>query len=195
MAIRKTWWFRFSRVFGRMGFYSYKHLWRRPQKCFSRRPLQTFLQWSNTIRIKDFFIFCFKVSKTYHNLTKHGSIKITANIHFFDDWQGETIYLKINNQIIWQKSARASKNKNSINICGNDQSDPIFASSILIINFTLKLMFLYSSLHVDFPHSEESLKITFGSNLKRPACQASFGVDDVMIYTIWYLFWNQKIII
>lgn len=40
-----------------------------------------------------------------------------------------------------------------------------------------------SSVHIDLPHSKEWLKISFGSTLKKTACQASFGVDDVMIYT------------
>ena len=68
-----------------------------------------------------------EVSKTYEDLPEHKTLKITANIHFFDNWEGENVYLKIDDQIVWFKSAKSSKSIAAINICGGDGADPRFA--------------------------------------------------------------------
>jgi len=36
-----------------------------------------------------------EVSKTY-NLPEHKHLKITASVHMFDNWDGESIYMKVN---------------------------------------------------------------------------------------------------
>ncbi len=53
-----------------------------------------------------------------------------------------------------------------MDICGRSESDPKFS---IPIDFTL-------------PHTATNIKLTFGTTLKKEACDASFGVDDVMIY-------------
>ena len=53
-----------------------------------------------------------------------------------------------------------------MDICGGSDSDPRFA---MLIDYTL-------------PHTATDIKLTFGTSLKKNACDASFGVDDVMIY-------------
>jgi len=35
---------------------------------------------------------------------------------------------------------------------------------------------------VTIPHSEDTVKITFGTTLTKHSCIASFGIDDVMIF-------------
>lgn len=71
-----------------------------------------------------------EVSKKYENLPEHKTIKITANMHFFDKWEGENIYFKIDDEIVWFKSIKSSKSDEAINICGGDSPDPKFAMYI-----------------------------------------------------------------
>ena len=51
---------------------------------------------------------------------------------------------------------------------------------ILICKYYIK--FCYSPIDVSIPHSDDKVMISFGTTLKRHACDESFGIDDVMIY-------------
>lgn len=68
-----------------------------------------------------------EITKHYENLPKHNTIKLNANIHLFDNWEGESVYLKIDDEMVWFKSVKASKSEHSFNICGGEASDPKFA--------------------------------------------------------------------
>ena len=68
-----------------------------------------------------------EVTKHFYNLPEHKTVKITANIHFFDNWEGENVYFKIDDQTVWFKSVKNSQSADAINICGGDSSDPKFA--------------------------------------------------------------------
>lgn len=64
-----------------------------------------------------------EVSKSYQ-LPDHNTVRITANIHLFDKWEGENVYFKIDDQLVWFKSAKSSDNSHRVNVCGGESSDP-----------------------------------------------------------------------
>jgi len=105
------------------------------------------------------------VSKTYNDLPAHNSIRLTALFHMFDSWDGETAFAKIDGNVVWSRTGKSSINS-GINVCGGEGNDPAFALPI----------------DSPFPHRNSSVTITFGSTLKNDPCDASFGIDDVMIY-------------
>ncbi|CEM16674.1 unnamed protein product [Vitrella brassicaformis CCMP3155] len=44
------------------------------------------------------------VSRLYKKLPPHRHVKVTARIHYFDRWTGESVYLKAGNKIVWARS-------------------------------------------------------------------------------------------
>lgn len=109
--------------------------------------------------------FSFEEVKKTYKLPEHSTIRITAGFHMFDNWNGERGYMKIDNEVLWSREGQID-NKGGINFCGGDSNDPAFN---LVIDITA-------------PHKKENVTITFGSTLEGDPCNASFGVDDVMIY-------------
>lgn len=114
-------------------------------------------------------------------LPPHSRVKIKARIHFFDDWNGEIVYLKANGNIIWSKAHRwcskiittmctAGDGSNpdgrtpTISICGNPQ----FPDTLSV------------PLEAVISHTGVELELAIGSNVKDG--HASWGVDDVQIY-------------
>jgi hypothetical protein len=80
--------------------------------------------------------------KTYTDLPPHKSIRITANVHFFDKWEGEQAYLKINDKIAWadsytwcDKVMQWYCKKYGINACGNDYPDRLSTPLDVISKF------------------------------------------------------------
>lgn len=65
-----------------------------------------------------------EVYKTYKNLPFHRAIRVNAAFHMFDSWDGETGYMKIDDEIVWTKQGQHSEK--GINICGGDHNDPAF---------------------------------------------------------------------
>jgi hypothetical protein len=65
-----------------------------------------------------------EVHKTYKNLPDHKAIRVNAAFHMFDSWDGESAYMKIDDEIVWTKQAQHSEK--GINICGGDHNDPGF---------------------------------------------------------------------
>ena len=65
-----------------------------------------------------------EVSKIYRNLTEHNSLRVNAAFHMFDSWEGETGFMKIDDEIVWTKQGTHSDK--GINICGGDSNDPAF---------------------------------------------------------------------
>jgi len=107
------------------------------------------------------------LSKLFDNLPEHSHIQIQAKYHMFDNWQGEHGYLKADDQLVWQQGGITSNNKNAMNICGAETPDPKFNSFI----------------DVTIPHTGNTLLLEFGSSLEKNPCEASYGIDDVMLFT------------
>jgi hypothetical protein len=98
---------------------------------------------------------------------------IKFNINFIDEWEGETLYAKIDDQIFFTQSYNWCEKlipwyckKYNINVCGRDDISDTMAFPVLFVG----------------EHDQESLKLTVGSNLKKKPCDASWGIDDVQIY-------------
>ena len=95
-----------------------------------------------------------ETEKIYNNIPEHNMIRIKANDHFIDNWNGESGYMKIGNNeemnFIWTESYSAFEGNKGINICGGKMNEGKFSSPIDII----------------IPHKDNYIKIAFGSNLQ-----------------------------
>jgi len=95
------------------------------------------------------------VGKTFDNLPEHKTLRLNALVHLFDNWSGEKLYVKVEGKVVWTRK---------INL--NDEK--------------------HSSLNLDvlIPHESNFANISFGTTLNNKAnsCDASFGIDDVMVY-------------
>ncbi|GAB5359916.1 hypothetical protein AAMO2058_000583200 [Amorphochlora amoebiformis] len=104
----------------------------------------------------------------------HKLIKIRARVHFFDRWVGETLYLKVNGNVVWTKSHKHCTKVfvdmcRGLNTCGNEK----YADT------------LSYNLEVVVPHvGKVSADIEFGSTLQGNPCEASWGIDDVMFFLL-----------
>jgi hypothetical protein len=71
-----------------------------------------------------------EVSKNYTNLPAHSEIRITANFHFFDRWEGEEGFMYFNGLPVWADSYKWCDKvflwyckKYAINACGAEYPD------------------------------------------------------------------------
>ena len=111
---------------------------------------------------KDYFLQGFEgeeLTKAY-KLPLHTGIRISASVHFLDLWKGETVFLEVNGQIVWAESARSG----IFDMCAGKDPDAGYAVPV----------------DIEYKGSASTVKVTFGSTLQNS--QASFGVDDVIIY-------------
>lgn len=107
------------------------------------------------------------VSKNLRQLPEHSEIRVKANFHFIDGWQGEWAYAKVDHQTVWTDVYDSqSTNSNALNICGGPTHEGKFAVPI----------------DVALKHSSSSLALTFGSTLSKPATEASWGLSSLQIY-------------
>jgi len=107
-----------------------------------------------------------EVHKTFHKLTApHKELRLKANFHFIDSWEGETGYAKLNNQFVWADTYDHTTAKTGINICGAVAAEGKFATPIDVV----------------IPHNTSILTVTFGATLDQSPYDESWGVDDVMI--------------
>lgn len=98
-----------------------------------------------------------EITKTFENLPKHNKLRITANFHFIDAWQGQYGFMRADvgtdpDELvyIWTEAHDYSKGKNGINICGSELApENKFSIPIDII----------------LPHSKDTITISFGSKL------------------------------
>jgi len=117
--------------------------------------------------------------KTYL-LPAHTRVRVKARLHFFDDWNGEIVYLKIGGNIVWSKAHKwcnkiittmcaAGEGEHeagnpTISICGN----PHFPDTLSV------------PLDAIVSHTGVELEVAVGSNVK--SAQATWGMDDLEIY-------------
>ena len=114
-----------------------------------------------------------EVKKKFTNLPKHKSLRITANFHFIDMWEGENAYMKFNNKTVWTDSYKWCDKviqwrckKYGINACGAEYPDRMSVPIEFIAN-----------------HKDDSFDLVFGADLdKKPPCEASWGIDDISVY-------------
>lgn len=72
-----------------------------------------------------------EISRSFHNISRHSKIMIKSTFHYFDNWQGELAYMKVNGETVWMKSGVYPKNSKSLfGNCGNeDYNDPLINQS------------------------------------------------------------------
>jgi hypothetical protein len=107
-----------------------------------------------------------EVSKTFRNLPAHSSIRLRANFHFIDKWGGETAYAKLQDYIVWTDNFDQQSSKVGINLCCGPAPESKFSVPI----------------DITFPHTDSSLKVTFGSTLTLSPLEQSWGVSDVQLF-------------
>ena len=111
------------------------------------------------------------VSKTW-DLPEHEFIQVKATVHFFDHWEGESVYVKVDDNTVWSESYETCTHMRSslclhkgLDLCGDEYPDRIGVP-----------------VHFSGPHTEDLLTFEIGSDLARESCEVSWGFDDVEIY-------------
>lgn len=106
------------------------------------------------------------------DIPDHTELRITANVHFFDNWEDDELYMLVNNEVVWYETYNWCPGalkwkcyKNLINVCGNDKPD--------------KLSY---SVDVTFQHSSKSLLLSFKGITNKSQNELSWGIDDVAMY-------------
>eukprot|EP00299_Pterocystis_sp_00344_P013358 c6536_g1_i1.p1 GENE.c6536_g1_i1~~c6536_g1_i1.p1 ORF type:complete len:269 (-),score=66.13 c6536_g1_i1:41-847(-) len=107
-----------------------------------------------------------EVSKTFFNLPAHDWVRVTANFHFIDKWGGETAYAKLQDSFVWTDTFDQVSTKVGIDLCCSPAPESKFSTPI----------------DVSLPHTDGSLKLTFGSTLTLSPMEQSWGVSDVQVY-------------
>merc|ERR1712176_191240 len=108
-----------------------------------------------------------EVTKTFTGLGEaHTHLRLKANYHFMDSWEGETAYAKLGNKVVWTES-HDTRGMHDLgeNLCGGEHTDTKMSVAI----------------DVTIPHTGDSIEVAFGALLDEHPCNESFGVDDVMI--------------
>lgn len=112
-------------------------------------------------------------TRTYENLPPHRQVRIRARVHFFDDWNGESVAIQVDGRTVWARAHSWCPGflkwmclKYGVDSCGRDTPDQ-----------------LSSKAEATVAHTGSTMKLSFGSNLAvgSDACRASWGVDDVSI--------------
>jgi len=107
------------------------------------------------------------VSTKYRKLPAHTQVRVTATVHFIDDWQGETGWLKLNDMYVWTESHDQKAVSGKFSVCGSDlYPESRFAAPIDVV----------------WPHKAKRLTLSLGSNLDEGS-DARFAVSNVALYT------------
>jgi len=104
-------------------------------------------------------------SKFYEKLMKHTQVRVQATGHFVDDWQGETAYFKVNDNVVWTDSHDQRASRGQFSVCGS----PNYPESRLTV-----------PIDFSFHHKASKLKLAFGSTLDRTA-NAAFGISSLTL--------------
>jgi len=106
------------------------------------------------------------ITYTYLNLPPHTQVQLQATVHFVDDWQGETAYLKIDDEYVWTKSHGQEVIGHPINVCGS----PLFGET----SFSLPI-------DVAVWNKNKMLKLEFGTTLEA-GVTAYLGLSSINLY-------------
>eukprot|EP00164_Ancoracysta_twista_P003875 GFYU01005197.1.p1 GENE.GFYU01005197.1~~GFYU01005197.1.p1 ORF type:complete len:461 (-),score=95.69 GFYU01005197.1:324-1619(-) len=106
------------------------------------------------------------VSMTFAGLPPHSHIRVQANFHYIDQWQGNTAFAKLDDKQMWQQSYRAPAEMDGVNICGTETPEAQFTVPI----------------DASIDHTGDQFVISFGSTLEGDPCVASWGISSVLLY-------------
>lgn len=96
----------------------------------------------------------------------HKELRLKANFHFIDSWEGDSAYAKIDHMYVWSDVFDAQATVKGFSICGTAAAETKFTVPI----------------DVAVPHNGSSVAITFGSTLSKSPSEASWGISDVYLY-------------
>jgi len=110
-------------------------------------------------------------SKSF-SLPSHYYILVKFNVHFFDRWEGESVFFKLDGETVWSESYTACTNLHSnlcfykgIDVCGDEFPDRMGQTA------------MYSGFH-----TKEEVTLEFSSTLNRDSCEVSWAIDNIEIY-------------
>jgi len=110
-----------------------------------------------------------ELTKTFTGLPPHSQVRVVAKYMMIDSWDNESGYMKADGNTVWIDTYNhaAGDEKHGINVCGNATPERKLSSPI----------------DITIPHSGSSVTLSFGATLDEHACDESFGIDSVMIFT------------
>lgn len=106
------------------------------------------------------------LTKQYVKLPEHNQIRVEANFHMLDDFQGECCYLKIGKHIVATAERDQRNVRGVINICGDENVGDSQSSVIL---------------SAAVPHTEDNLTVSFGCTVEKNT-NVIFGPSSVAVY-------------
>lgn len=114
--------------------------------------------------------------RRYANLPPHTKMRIKARVHFFDDWEGESVIMNVDNSLVWAHShdwcpgfLKDKCIQLGMDSCGRQTPDKLSVKA-----------------EVSMAHTAETMDLAFTSSmpLGTDACMKSWGLDDVSIELI-----------
>jgi len=115
-------------------------------------------------------------TRTYANLPPHSKVKVTARVHYFDQWLGENVFMAVENKPVWSQEhhwcpefLKWMCRKYGLDSCGRDEPDRLSVKA---------------EAHV--AHSAPTLTLSFSSSLPQGTdpCYTSWGIDDVAVHVM-----------
>lgn len=115
-------------------------------------------------------------TRSYSNLPAHSKVKVTARIHYFDQWEGEAVAMSLDNTPVWSQShhwcpefLKWMCRKYGMDSCGRDEPDRLSVRAEAIIE-----------------HNAPTLTVGFASSLghDKDPCYTSWGIDDVAVHVL-----------
>jgi hypothetical protein len=113
-----------------------------------------------------------EISKTYY-LPKHSEVKVTARYSFVDNWDDDTGYMKIDNQVVWTEEYTWCPQfftfvcPKGHNACGSEFYPDKLSRLISVV----------------VPHSADTITLAFGSTIpgELSPTEVSYGISGVSI--------------
>jgi hypothetical protein len=115
-------------------------------------------------------------TRTYANLPPHSKLKVTARVHYFDQWHGEAVNMAVDNQPVWSQDhhwcpefLKWMCRKYGMDSCGRDEPDRLSVKA-----------------EANLVHSAPTLTLSFSSSLPQGTdpCYTSWGIDDVAVHIL-----------
>lgn len=115
------------------------------------------------------------LTKTLPGLPTHSVIRLVANVHFIDAWDGQMAYLfadigtQNKYEYLWTQWIDASDAKESLSVCGSEFGEAKFTNLI----------------DVTFAHTGEALNLIFGTTAdEEDSTVLSWGISSFEIYIL-----------
>jgi len=130
--------------------------------------------WSNDQTIQCSLLSILSLDPKNHTLAKifklghHDQLRITATVHFIDDWQGETAYLKVDNEYLWTETVDQENGAGKLNVCGS--------SNYPETRFSVPI-------DITIPHHQSQVSLLFGATIEEGAEDTYFGISNLALYT------------